>query len=318
LSANPAFQDVNDLEEKSSMHAYVRALRAPFLTGSLITVMVGAAYGLSEGRFSFPLLGITLLGVGALHLGANLLNDYYDARGSDPINKKLTPFSGGSRVIQNGEVPGFVVLLMATGFLCLGFAAGLWLVFLGRPWVIFFGALGLLSGWAYSASPLQLMARGLGELAIFFSFGPLITLGTYYVISGTVNWSAFAVGFPQGFLVAAIIWINEFPDLQADKEARKKNLVVRLGLKASRLGYCAIMLLAFLSVVFLVGVMNMSYLIMLGFVSFPLALKAMKISWQRHESHKGLIPAQAMTIQTVVAHGVLLSLGLVLSRYLGK
>ncbi len=300
------------------MRAYVRALRAPFLAGSLITVVVGAAYGFSGNSFSFSLFGITFLGVGALHLGANLLNDYYDARGSDPINENLTPFSGGSRVIQNGEVPRFAVLLMATGFLGLGLAAGLWLVFLGRPWVILFGTLGLLLGWAYSASPLQLMARGLGELVIFFSFGPLITVGTYYVMSGTVSWPAFAVGFPQGFLVAAIIWINEFPDLQADKKARKKNLVVRLGLKTSRLGYCVIMLLAYLSVVFLVGAMKMSYLIMLGYVSFPLALRAMKISWKRHESHEGLIPAQAMTIQTVVAHGLLLSLGLVLSRYMGK
>jgi len=309
---------VTDLEAKSSMHAYVRALRAPFLTGSLITVMVGAAYGFSESSFSFSLFGITLLGVGSLHLGANLLNDYYDAQGSDPINEKLTPFSGGSRVIQNDEVPGFVVLLMAAGFLGLGLAAGVWLVSLGRPWVILFGALGLLSGWAYSASPLQLMARGLGELAIFFSFGPLITVGTYYVMSGTVSWSAFAIGFPQGFLVAAIIWINEFPDLQADRKARKKNLVVRLGLKVARFGYCVIMLSAYLSDVLLVGVMNMPYLIMLGFVSFPLAFRAMKISWQRHESHEGLIPAQAMTIRTVVAHGLLLSFGLVLSHYIGQ
>lgn len=300
------------------MRAYVRALRAPFLAGSLITVMVGAAYGFSLNSFSYSLFGITLLGVGFLHLGANLLNDYYDARGSDPINERLTPFSGGSRVIQNGEVPGFAILVMAIGFLGLGVAAGLWLVFLGRPWVIFFGTLGLLSGWVYSASPLQFMARGLGELVIFFSFGPLITLGTYYVMTGTVSWPAFAVGFPQGFLVAGIIWINEFPDLQADKQAQKKNLVVRLGLRSARLGYCIIMLLAFLSVVFLVGALKMSYLMMLGFVSFPLAFKAMKITWQRHGSHEGLIPAQAMTIQTVVAHGLLLSLGLVLSRYIGK
>jgi 1,4-dihydroxy-2-naphthoate polyprenyltransferase len=300
------------------MHAYVRALRAPFLAGSLITVVVGAAYAFSGNSFSLLLFGITLLGVGALHLGANLLNDYYDARGSDPINEQLTPFSGGSRVIQNGEVSVFAVLLMATVFLGLGFAAGLWLVFLGRPWAILFGTLGLLSGWAYSASPLQLMARGLGELVIFFAFGPLITLGAYYVMSGTVSWPAFAVGFPQGFLVAAIIWINEFPDLHADKKVQKKNLVVRLGLKTARLGYCVIVLLAFLSVVFLVGAMKMPFLMMLGFVSFPLAFKAMKISWQRHGSYEGFIPAQAMTIQTVVAHGLLLSLGLVLSRYIGR
>jgi len=296
---------------------YLKALRAPFLAGSLVTVLVGSAYGFARSHFSFVLFGITMLGVGALHLGANLLNDYYDARGSDPVNLRVTPFSGGSRVIQNGEVSLIGVLIMSVLFLVLGLASGIYLVYLGRPWVILFGGLGLLAGWVYSASPFQLMAKGLGELVIFLSFGPLITLGTYYVLSGSVSWPAFAVGFPQGFLVTAIIWINEFPDFQADKEAGKRNLVVRLGLKPSRYGYCAIMLFAFASVIFLVGALGMTYLIMLSFISLPLAFKAMMILWRHYRSHEGMIPAQAKTIQTVVANGLLLSLGLVLSRYMG-
>lgn len=298
------------------MRAYLRALRAPFLAGSLVTVIVGAAYGFSVKQFAFPLLGIILLGVGSLHLGANLLNDFCDAKGSDPINKRPTPFSGGSRVIQERKVPAVAMLIMAIFFLSLGAAAGVWLIYLGKPWVVLFGGLGLLAGWAYSAAPLQLMSKGFGELIILFSFGPLITLGTYYVMSGSVSWPAFAVGLPQGFFVAGIIWINQFPDFQADKEAGKRNLVVRFGLKASRYVYCLIMLLAFVSMAFLVGALKMSFLLMLGFVSLPLAWKAMRISWKHYETLEDMIPAQALTIQTVIAGGLLLSLGLVLSRYI--
>ena len=296
------------------MDIYVKALRAPFLAGSLIPVILGAAFAFADKRFSLPLFLITAVGVAASHLAANLLNDYYDARGSDPINVRLTPFSGGSRVIQNKQITPRCMLLMALFFYAASLTTCIWLIFLGRPLVLAIALFGFAAGWSYSAPPLQLMSKGWGEISIFFAFGPLITLGTYYVMSGSLSWHAFALGFPQGFFIAEIIWINQFPDYQADLEAGKKNLVVRLGPKTSRYIYCAIMLLAFVSVIFLIRIMGLPYLLMLSFIVFPLAVKSMKILWRQYLSHEGLIPAQALTIKTQFTHGVLLSLGLVLSR----
>ena len=297
------------------MTAYIKALRAPFLAGSIVPVIIASAYAVFEKQFMFVPFLITVLGVGALHLGANLINDYYDARGSDPINVHVTPFSGGSRVIQNREITPGVILAMAIGFFGLGLACGIWLALFGRPLALVIGFLGLMAGWAYSAPPLQLMSRGWGEMAIFFAFGPLITLGTYYVMSGHLSWEAFAIGCPHGFLIAEVIWINQFPDYPADKKASKMNLVVRLGPDTSRYLYCLIMLLSFVAVIFLVGVMRSSYLIIIAFISLPLALKSTMILWREYLSHEGLIPAQALTIQTLIAQGLLLSLGLVLSRF---
>lgn len=298
------------------MNAYLKALRAPFLAGSMIPVIIGAAIAFTDNRLSFPLLIITALGVAALHLGANLLNDYYDARGSDPINLRLTPFSGGSRVIQDEKIEPRTVLLMALLFFLLGSSAGILLVYLDRPLVLAIGFFGLAAGWAYSTPPLQLMSRGWGEILIFLAFGPMITLGTYYVMSGSLSWNAFVLGFPHGCFIAGVIWINQFPDYQADREAGKKNLVVRWGTEISRYLYCAIMVLAFVVVVFLTGAARISCLIMLSFIAFPLAFMAMRILWKEYRSHEGIIPAQALTIQVLVAHGLLLSLGLVLSRLL--
>jgi len=296
------------------MNVYIKALRAPFLAGSLIPVIIGAAYGFIDKHFSLLLFLITALGVAALHLAANLLNDYYDAKGSDPINVRLTPFSGGSRVIQNRQVAPWCVLSIAVFFYVLSLSAAIWLVLLGRPLVLAIGLLGVAAGWAYSARPLQLMSRGWGEICIFFAFGPFITLGAYYVMSGSLSLSAFALGFPHGFFIAAVIWINQFPDYEADRDAGKKNLVVRLGPKLSRYPYCIMMLAAFIAVIFLIGIVGLTYLTMLSFIAFPLAFKAMKILWREYLSYEGLIPAQALTIQTLIAHRVLLSLGLVLSR----
>jgi 1,4-dihydroxy-2-naphthoate octaprenyltransferase len=298
------------------MNVYLKALRAPFLVGSLIPVIIGSALAFSEKNFSISFFLITALGVEALHLGANLLNDYCDARGSDSINVRLTPFSGGSRVIQNREISPWTILLMSSVFFALGLAVGVWLVYLGRPFVIAIGLFGFVAGWAYSAPPLQLMSRGWGEVLIFFAFGPFITLGTYYVMSGSLSWQAFALGFPQGFFIVGVIWINQFPDYQADREAGKKNLVVRWGPDICRYLYCVIMLLAFVVVILLISIVGFSYLIMLSFVALPLAAKAMKILWKEYLSHKEVIPAQALTIQTLIVHGIFLSIGISSSRFI--
>ena len=206
------------------MNPYVKAVRLPFLAGSVIPVIIGATFAFEQGCFSFGFFLLSVSGITGLHLGANLLNDYFDARGSDPLNVRITPFSGGSRVIQDGKITARTVLVMALLFFGVGLGTGIWFALAGRPLAIPIGVLGLGIGWAYSAPPLRLMNRGWGEAVIFFAFGPLITLGTFYVMSGSLNWAAFMLGAPQGFFISAVIWINQFPDYEADKQAGKRNL----------------------------------------------------------------------------------------------
>ncbi|RPI77346.1 MAG: 1,4-dihydroxy-2-naphthoate octaprenyltransferase [Desulfobacteraceae bacterium] len=297
------------------MHVYLRALRAPFLAGSIMPVIIGAVYAFSQGLFSWPLFLIALLGVAALHLGANLINDYYDAKGSDPLNLRLTPFSGGSRVIQNQEIKADTILVMALVCFAIGLCSGAWLTFSGRPWVAVIGLLGLLAGWTYSSPPLQLMSRGWGEIVIFFAFGPLVTLGAYYVFSAQLSLPAFLLGIPQGFLIAGVIWINEFPDYEADRQAGKNNLVVQWGPQRARYGYILIISAAFITLPILAVVPHLSVWVLLPFVALPLAVKGMKILWREYLSHEGVVPAQALNIQTLAAHGLLLSAGLFLSRW---
>jgi 1,4-dihydroxy-2-naphthoate octaprenyltransferase len=298
------------------MNPYVKAVRAPFLAGSLVPVVIGSCLAFTKQYFSLSGFLLALMGVGAIHLAANLLNDYYDASGSDPINLRVTPFSGGSRVIQNGELRASTLLRMSIFFLALALASAICLIGAGRFFVIPLGLLGLFAGWSYSAPPLQLMSRGWGETVIFFAFGPLVTLGAYYVNSGVLSLESFVIGFPHGFLITGVIWINQFPDYQADKEAGKKNLVVRLGPELSKYLYCLIIMLSFISIILLVAIIEIHYLVMLAFLSFPVALRAMRIVWREYLSHDHLVPAQALTIQTIIIQGLLLSLGLFLSGLL--
>jgi len=296
---------------------YLRVLRLPFLAGSIIPLITASAFVFQRGTFYFLPFVMALIGLGALHLGSNLLNDYYDASGSDPINKRFTPFSGGSRVIQENEIHPNTVLALSILFFSIGVACGIWFTFWGRPYVLLIGLFGFLAGWTYSSPPLKLMSRGLGEPLIFFAFGPLITLGTYYVIAGSLSWPAFFLGIPNGFLIMAVIWINEFPDYKADREANKRNLVVRLGLNRARYLYCLIMVLPFLAIICLVYSLGLPLLVIVSLGALPLAGRAIQILWRSYRSFQDVIPAQALTIQTLVSMGLLISGALFISRIIG-
>jgi 1,4-dihydroxy-2-naphthoate octaprenyltransferase len=288
-------------------------MRLPFCTGAALPVIVVGAW--VWPGLSWPYFIATLAGAVCLQIGANLINDYYDSRGSDPINLRPTPFSGGSRVIPDGLLPARSVLIMALTFFGVGFAIGVALVFTGRPWVALIGLLGLLIGFTYSATPVQFMRRGLGELCILLAFGPVLTLGAGYVLTGVVTWRAFVLGLPVGWIITAVLWINQFPDLEADRSAGKATLVVRLGLARSRIVYLILMLLPYPTLIVLSLIRVVPWWAQLGWLSVPLALKAVSIAWKNPEE---VLPAQGLTIMTHSAHGLLISLGLVLGYYLAR
>lgn len=298
------------------LSTYIRAMRLPFLTGSLFPVAVATALAyFQQGSWHPGLFLLTVLGVGALHLGANLLNDYYDSFGSDPLNIYATPFSGGSRVIQNQEMTAAAVRNLAYVLLGLSVVCGLALIYLGRPWVVFLGLVGLAAGYLYSAAPVQLMSAGWGECAIFAAFGPPLHWGAYYVQTGSLNPVGLAVGLPLGFLITAILWINEFPDLEADAAAAKRQLVVRLGLERARYVYAALMLVPFASLFLLMEVFRLPDLIIAGLAALPLALKAINIAWRTPPTDPEFIPAQVLTIQTHALMGLVLTLALIYAAW---
>lgn len=296
------------------MNIYVKAMRLPFLTGSLIPVILAAALSFLHGSLHTGQLIAVLIGVGSLHLGANLINDYYDDPGSDRINLHPTPFSGGSRVIQDKLMDAKTVRVMAMGFFVVGTAVGVWLALTGRPFVVVIGLMGFLAGYLYSASPVSLMSRGLGEITIFFAFGPLITWGTYYVMTGLLTWQAFTLGIPMGFLIAAVIWINQFPDYEADRDAGKRNWVVRLGRDHSRLIYSVLMLGPYAVVLYWVLTQQGSWPYLAVILTIPIALKAIKILSTHYQTYDEIIPAQALTIQAHLALGLVLTAALVFRK----
>lgn len=288
---------------------YIRAARLPFLTGSLMPVALAGALACWQGAWDgFYYFFLTALGVVGLHSGGNLINDYYDSFGSDPINRYATPFSGGSRVIQNGELNAETVKHLAFGCLALGVVCGLVLIYHGRPWVALLGLFGLAAAYLYSASPAQLMSKGFGELTIYLAFGPVLTLGAYYAITGQLTPKAFYLGHPLACLITAILWINEFPDLEADTAVAKEHMVARLGLERSRYVYAGLMLTPFLLLPILMEVFAFPGHLFAGLVALPLAVKAIREIWTTPPTDEEFVAIQALTIKTHFLLGLSLTL----------
>jgi 1,4-dihydroxy-2-naphthoate octaprenyltransferase len=302
---------------KKFVKKWIKAIRAPFFTASAIPVLVGTALAWNlTGEFSLYKFILVLVGVPLFNAGTNLANDYYDHKtGNDEVNTNPTPFSGGSRVIQDGVIPAKQILIGSFVFFGLGSIVGLYLnaVTPGNL-VLYLGIFGLLTGFFYTATPVLIGYRGVGELVVGLNLGTLAIIGSYFVQARTFSWSAFWISLPIGFLVAAILYINQFPDYEADKAVNKKHLVVRLGKRRAVYGYYLLIAATYLVIAGSVLFRMVTPFALISFLTLPLAVGAVRTLKSNYDKIAELIPAQAKTVQTHLFTGLLLSLGLVVGR----
>lgn len=302
--------------------AVLTVARVPFLTATVAPVAFAGAWAWATGLarpFPWLVFAVSMVAAALLHTSANLLNDYFDWKsGADPGNNDhFAPFSGGSRSIELGLLTPRGS--MFAGFGTLGAAALLGLLLaIFRGWgLMAFGAVGAFVAWSYTAPPLRLAARrGLGELAVGLCFGPLMVAGAVFAMTGQAGWQAYLAGAPLGVLTAAILWINEIPDLKADLAAGKTNLVVTLGSSGAAKGYVALLVLAFASLVAGVAARAAPAWTLLALLTLPLAVRNAKIALAHHGDRQ-LVQANAGTIQLQLAVGVLSTVGAVVAGFVG-
>jgi 1,4-dihydroxy-2-naphthoate octaprenyltransferase len=221
---------------KSKLLILFLASRPKFLVASAAPVLVGSALAFAvAGTFSPHLFILALLAAIALHSGANLANDYFDHLSrNDWLNKNPTPFSGGSRYIQKNVLSAKMILLLALLALAAGSAIGIIIVLLTRSvFILILGLIGLLGGFFYTAPPIRLGYRSVGEPIIALLFGILPVYGSYYLQTETFDIIPFLPAVIVGILIFLVILINEFPDVDADATVNKRTLVVRFGISTS-------------------------------------------------------------------------------------
>ena len=202
----------------------LRTTRLPFLSATIVPVILGIVIAASQGSFDLLTAILTVIGASFVQLGLNVANDYFDAvQGADDVNVTPTQFSGGSRVIQYGLVSRRRMAAIAAAFYLAAAAIGLLLLAL-RPStaLLVIGVVGIVVSLAYTAPPLKLVYRGLGEVAVAIGFGPLMLLGAYVVqTGGVVTREAVVASLPIALLVALILYVNEIPDRRERRAGRQ-------------------------------------------------------------------------------------------------
>ncbi len=297
---------------------WIRSLRAPFLVASLVPACVGglAAWQI-RSAFDPALFLLALLGAVCIHIAANMGNDAWDYRsGNDLAVRHRNPFAGGGRVLTQGVLDPRLHLAVAMLFLTAGSLIGLYLVSL-VGWPLFWlGLFGVIVAYAYVGPPLRLAHHGVGEVAVGIEFGPVVLLGTYYVLTRTFDPPAVVLSATLGLLVTGILWINEVPDISADETVGKRTLVVRLGVPRATSVFQGIVAAAYVVLVLGVALVGLTPWALLALLSLPLALRPVRGLRATRGDPDALIPSNAAMIVTTLVTGGLVAAGLAIEAFL--
>ena len=230
------------------------ATRPKFFPASALPVVAGTAWGIyASAQFDYVVFMLALVATVCVHAGCNVLNDVGDDEiGTDQCNdQRIYPYTGGSRFIQTGILDSIHMARLGWGLLAVAALAGVFLLLAKGPIVIVFGLLGIALGVLYSLGPVRLSSIGVGETAVAVAFGVLPVTGAAWLQGAAISSNLLLFSLPISAWVAAILLINEVPDIVADGATGKRTLPVKLGLANTARLYIAIQLAATIAVLML-------------------------------------------------------------------
>jgi 1,4-dihydroxy-2-naphthoate polyprenyltransferase len=291
----------------------LRTTRLPFLTATLVPVLLGLAIAARHGSFDWIAAVLAILGGSFAHLAVNVSNDIFDTlSGADAANPNPTQFSGGSRVLHYGLLSVRQLVVWDAVLYAAALAIGLVLLAI-RPslQLLLIGIAGILIGLAYTAPPLKLVYRGLGEIAVAVGFGPIMLLGAYVSQTGRLDWEPLVASLPVAILIALILYVNEIPDRRGDAAAGKQTLVVRLPPQVVERLYLVAGLAAFGLVVAGVALAVMPWPTLLALLALPLVFQVYRGIEQHYDSPYTLMAFMGINVKLHLYAGLLLLAGYV-------
>jgi 1,4-dihydroxy-2-naphthoate octaprenyltransferase len=298
----------------SRFSVWWQAARPWSFTVSVIPPILGGIIAALENpglQFKWFHFVLTLIGCVSSHAGANMLSDYYDFKVR--VDREGT-YGGSGVLVGNVLTPAKVFWGSMTAYFIAG-AIGVYLI-LATPkglfllWLILIG--GIL-GVFYTARPFAFKYHALGDLGVFVSFGSAMTLGAYFVQAHHFSWAPVLYALPVALLVDAILHSNNLRDIENDSAVGIKTVAIAIGEQGAKRMYYALVLGAYVVTIALVGLAGMPLLSLITLLSFPLALKLVKIVSQKDKvPEKQFIMIDAATAQLHSAFGLLLIVSLLI------
>lgn len=294
-----------------SLALLLRMTRPGFLLVTLVGCVLGMATAAACGcGFDEVKGGLTVLLALMAHAGANVLNDACDAdSGADAANTQaLSPWTGGARLIQQGRVTLAQTRQWAWTLLALSAMGGLWLAVQSSGALLAMGVAGLVLAWAYSAPPLRLMHRGLGEVVVAQAWwgvvvgADLVQRERFFLIPAVA-----AVSF--ALLVANILLVAGLPDARSDAAVGKRTLAVRLGPHGVAVMSTSVVLLAYVWLGVTVWAQIPPAAAIWGLWSLPLSAAGVWLLWRHRLAPQRLAWVMALNVAAAVVHGLAMAAG---------
>ena len=275
------------------LSSWLRAIRIRFLLASVIAVSNGLAIAYwKTGQFDLLYAGLTYGGVAFLHASVDLLNDYWDhKRGIDSATTR-TKFSGGTGVLPDKVLTPKAVYFAGVMFLILGALVGTYFVVIRGVTIAIILGFAVVAIYFYSTS---IVNSGLGELFVGIK-GAMIVLGTFYVQTGVIDAAAIFVGVIVGLLSATVLFVNSFPDFDADRSKGRRTLVILAGKRKAAMAFPLFVIAAYAMIAAGIFFGFTKIYSLASLASLPLAVKAIAALRKDHETTQGLVPAMGATV----------------------
>ena len=294
------------VEKPSKIESWLLASRPRTLLAAVVPVMVGSALAISQNKFTLILSLIALICSILIQVGTNFTNDLYDyLKGTDKEDR-----IGPRRVLVSGLISTSEMKLGIITVFGLAFLLGLYLVYAAGIVILIIGVISILAGLAYTAGPYPLAYNGLGDVFVFAFFGIVGTTGTYYLHLHEFSLLSFLIAVPVGALITNILVVNNYRDIEEDREADKYTLAVKLGKKFTRFQFVNSIAISYLILFIIYFKYDFTYWIFLPLISLPIAVVLIK-TLQTLEG-EGLNKTLELSAKYAALFGLLFSLGLIL------
>jgi 1,4-dihydroxy-2-naphthoate octaprenyltransferase len=293
------------------MRLILETVRPRFLLLSPVCVCLGFATAVADGfGLDGMVCALVLAGAISAHASVNTFNEYRDFRSGLDFLTARTPFSGGSGTLPAHPELASAVLSLARASFGITALIGSWLVWRGGAGLLPLGLAGLALIYFYSGPInrhpwLCLIAPGLG-------FGPLMVMGSHYVLTGGYSSTALAASLIPLFLVSDLLLLNQFPDLEADRKAGRRHLPIAWGLRRCSHVYVALLAAAYLSLILGVGLSVLPKTCLLGLATLPLAGVAAHGVLHNAENTPQLLPFMAVNVILSLLTPALVTVGMLL------
>jgi 1,4-dihydroxy-2-naphthoate octaprenyltransferase len=283
---------------------WIEGARPRTLPAAVAPVVAGTGLAAHHDGFNWWKALLALVVAVALQVGVNYANDYSDGvRGTDA--QRVGPL----RLVGSGLVTPARVRTAAFCAFGVAAVAGLVLAVTTEWWLVLVGAVAIVAAWYYTGGSRPYGYLGLGELSVFVFFGLVAVVGTTYVQTQQITWSAVALGSAVGALACAILVANNLRDLPTDRVAGKRTLAVVLGDSRTRATYLGLHLAAVAGLV--VAAALETWWTLLGLLFIVVAVPAV-VAVRRPATGRDLIPVLRDTglAELVLAAGAAIGLAL--------